>query len=140
MIRSKTTFHYGYFEARIKLPGGLGVAPAFWLNSARRLRDGKIAWPPEIDIFEFVINGVEDKTNMLHTGVASTGPQGGKVIFSDTDFHNDWNDWKATYSFADDFHIFAGSSRDFHLRDISLVRRSENRECHLSRYSESTIR
>jgi beta-glucanase (GH16 family) len=108
MIRSKTTFHYGYFEARIKLPGGLGVAPAFWLNSARRLRDGKIAWPPEIDIFEFVINGVEDQANMLHTGVASNGPQGGGVIFSDADFHIDWHYWKATYSFASDFHIFAG--------------------------------
>src|SRR5262249_2095976 len=33
MIRSHQTFRYGYFEARIKMPPGRGLFPAFWLNS-----------------------------------------------------------------------------------------------------------
>jgi beta-glucanase (GH16 family) len=49
-ITSNGTFTYGYYEARVKLPAGKGLWPAFWLTSATR-------WPPEWDIFE-VIGGV----------------------------------------------------------------------------------
>src|SRR5258708_7684190 len=52
MIRSKATFKYGYFETRMKIPGGRGVRPAFWVNTARPDSVCKIAWPPEIDIAE----------------------------------------------------------------------------------------
>lgn len=38
---------YGYFEARMKLPYGRGVWPAFWL-----LHHQRDAWRPEIDIME----------------------------------------------------------------------------------------
>ncbi len=37
---------YGYIEARIKVPGGKGMWPAFWNLP------WPIAWPPEIDIVE----------------------------------------------------------------------------------------
>jgi beta-glucanase (GH16 family) len=68
MIRSHRTFYYGYYEARVFLPNAKGVFPAFWLEADYDL-DGKTWHPPEADIFEFVINGVEDKANSLHSNV-----------------------------------------------------------------------
>lgn len=70
MIRSHRTFYYGYYEARVFLPNAKGVWPAFWLEADYDI-DGKTWHPPEIDIFEFVINGVEDKANSLHSNVVA---------------------------------------------------------------------
>ena len=71
MIRSHRTFYYGYYEARVFLPNAKGVWPAFWLEADYDI-DGKTWHPPEIDIFEFVINGFEDKANSLHSN--TVGP------------------------------------------------------------------
>jgi len=49
-ITSNGTFTYGYYEARVKVPVGKGLWPAFWLTSSTR-------WPPEWDIFE-IIDGI----------------------------------------------------------------------------------
>ena len=48
MIASHDKFsrEYGWFEARMKLPKGKGMWPAFWM-----LPQSKI-WPPELDIME----------------------------------------------------------------------------------------
>ena len=48
MISSHDLFsrRYGWFEARVKLPAGKGLWPAFWLLPTNK------RWPPEIDIFE----------------------------------------------------------------------------------------
>jgi len=70
MIRSHRTFYYGYYEARVFLPNAKGVWPAFWLEADYDI-DGKTWHPPEIDIFEFVMNGVEDKANSLHSNVVA---------------------------------------------------------------------
>ena len=50
----KYNFDYGYFEARLKMPKGKGMWPAWWM-----LKDG---WPPEIDMLEILCS----KPNMLH--------------------------------------------------------------------------
>ncbi|WP_166892527.1 hypothetical protein [Massilia sp. CCM 8734] len=39
--------------------------PAFWLNSGIRPSGGKQYWALEIDIFELVVNGVEDNPGGL---------------------------------------------------------------------------
>jgi beta-glucanase (GH16 family) len=108
MIRSKTTFKFGYFESRIKVPRGLGVWPAFWLSSGRRSSDGRLAWPPEIDFAELVNNGVEDTTHMLHMGAISHDAQALKVLYTDPNFNTQWVFWQAPYDFADGFHVFGG--------------------------------
>ena len=63
---------YGRFEARIKLPAGQGIWPAFWMLGENIVTDG---WPKcgEIDIMENV--GKEPATNhgSLH-GPSSTKP------------------------------------------------------------------
>lgn len=48
--RNKFAQRYGRFEARIKVPGGLGLWPAFWLMPERQEK----SWPleGEIDILE----------------------------------------------------------------------------------------
>ncbi len=47
---TKFTAKYGYYEARMKVPQGKGLWPAFWLLSADQ------EWPPEIDIMEILGN------------------------------------------------------------------------------------
>lgn len=73
MIRTYQTFYYGYFEARVFLPKGKGIWPAFWLLGDYD-RDGRTWHPPEIDIFEYVINDHDDKDTMLHSGAQDKAP------------------------------------------------------------------
>jgi beta-glucanase (GH16 family) len=73
MIRTHRTFYYGYFEAKVYLPTGKGIWPAFWLVGDYD-RDGRTWHPPEIDIFEYAVNEIEDKYNMLHSGPKGIEP------------------------------------------------------------------
>lgn len=116
MIRSKMTFKYGYFEARLKMPKGLGVWPCFWLNSDADA-NGTIKWPPEIDICEFVNNGKDDRVNMMHvaTIAKNSKTQNGKEIWDNTLLHahpklkttGTGGHYHAPFSFPDDFHVFS---------------------------------
>jgi beta-glucanase (GH16 family) len=110
MIRSDWTTKYGYFEARVKMPKGLGVFPAFWLNSDVS-EFGELGWPPEIDIFEFVNNGAEEKPNMLHSGVVTTDGKPSKLLsFVDPTKNNgfgwyeNYRFYRAPFDFTDDWH------------------------------------
>jgi beta-glucanase (GH16 family) len=111
MIRSKMTFKYGYYEARLKMPPGVGVWPGFWLNPDST-PEGKVGWPPEIDILEFVNNGKDDKPNMFHMGAVAQkkkdgGPaeQSGELISSDPAVKHG-GEYYGTVNFPDDFHVF----------------------------------
>src|SRR6478752_504068 len=91
MVRSRQTFYYGYFEARVMLPQARGVWPAFWLNSDYDA-DGRLEWPPEIDVFEYVLNGGTELPNMIHSGVVvgSKGNRGGEWLYQDPLFNKQW--------------------------------------------------
>lgn len=71
----KREFTYGRFEARIKLPVGQGIWPAFWLLGAN-IR--QVSWPRsgEIDIMEF--RGQEPSIN--HGSLHGPGYSGGNAI------------------------------------------------------------
>ncbi|MBI3828684.1 MAG: glycoside hydrolase family 16 protein [Planctomycetes bacterium] len=109
MIRSTHTQKYGYFEARVKFCDAIGIWPAFWLNSDYG-PDKKLSWPPEIDIFEYVINGKEDTEDMIHCGVVSKPStaadkkgeqaQGRKITYSDPAYNKKWTFYKAPESLA----------------------------------------
>ena len=113
MIRSKMTFKYGYFESRVKMPRGKGVWPAFWMNSDKRESDGKISWPPEIDIFEYVFNEKDDKANMFHVGVVArkSGDKPGSDIWGGQRLAshpklNKAGHFFADYNIADEYHTW----------------------------------
>jgi len=96
-ITTKKTFKaaYGKFEARIKIPQGQGMWPAFWM-----LGDdiNTVHWPKcgEIDIMENI--GKEPST--IHGTLHGPGYSGGGGPTSSFMLAN-------TRLFADDFHTFA---------------------------------
>ncbi|MGY0575836.1 glycoside hydrolase family 16 protein [Bradyrhizobium sp. RDM12] len=106
MIRSKQTFYYGYFETRVLFPKGRGIWPAFWLNPDYD-EEGRLAWPPEIDIFEYVVNGKEDLETMLHSA-ASTTPNAPPITYSyrDPNYDTRWMSYVNSTPLNDDWHVF----------------------------------
>lgn len=91
----KFTQEYGRYEARIKIPTGKGVWPAFWMLGDNF---GDVGWPAsgEIDIMENV--GHEPAT--VHGSLHGPGYSGGEGI---TGSYNHPEGW----AFTDDFHTFA---------------------------------
>ena len=96
ITQNKKSFKYGKIEARIKLPFGQGLWPAFWMLGQNY---SSIGWPAcgEIDIMEMVGGGGKDKT--AH----------GTVHW---DNNGQYASYGGSYSlnsgiFADDFHIFS---------------------------------
>ncbi len=95
LTSGKFTQQYGHIEARIKLPRGQGLWPAFWMLGSNI---GSVGWPTsgEIDIMENV--GREPSVN--HGSLHGPGYSGGNPL-------------TGTYTlpggaaFADDFHTFA---------------------------------
>lgn len=100
-ISSHTLLRYGYFEARMKFPSGLGVWPAFWLLPNTNYQG-------EIDIVEFVNNNGTEHQNMIHNNNLCNWP-GNLVYFADVNYNTQYGVWIApsplspTY-FVDDWH------------------------------------
>jgi O-antigen/teichoic acid export membrane protein/beta-glucanase (GH16 family) len=104
MIRSDFTLRYGFFEARVKMPSGVGTWAAFWINSDVSER-GRLGHPPEIDFFEFVNNGKDDKVNKIHCAATRT-PDGFEPQFTykHERFIQAHQDYRAPFDFDDAFH------------------------------------
>ena len=76
-IKTQRRFHfkYGYIEAKVLLPKGTGMWPAFWLLGCDP-EDGSISWPHtgEFDIMEYSPGTQGDKVfATLHTGSNNGG-------------------------------------------------------------------
>lgn len=85
---------YGRFEARMKIPRGQGMWPAFWMLGNN---NDTVGWPDcgEIDIME----NIGKEPNKVHGSMHGPGYSGGHGL-------------SGTYTlpsgkFSDDFHIFA---------------------------------
>lgn len=109
MIRSKQSWKpsasESYFIAtRVRLPNVVGSFAAVWLASGFA-PDGKVAWPPELDILEAALNGKDDRDNMVRIGAHVDGPQtqSGEEEFSRVGSHFDtqWNNYSADSSLRD---------------------------------------
>jgi beta-glucanase (GH16 family) len=92
--RGKIETRYGRVEAKVKLPAGDGLWPAFWMLGASF---PETAWPRcgEIDIMEFVGSRDTVVLGSLH------GPQysGAESFSRETELPDE-------ESFADEFHVF----------------------------------
>ncbi|WP_183086330.1 discoidin domain-containing protein [Mycetocola tolaasinivorans] len=102
----KVHAQYGRFEARVKVPEGKGLWPAFWMMGSSFL-DGR-PWPNngEIDIMEVLGHAPEETHGTVHgPGYSGMGGQGGAYTLPDKtnlskDFHvwaAEWNSEKITF-------------------------------------------
>jgi beta-glucanase (GH16 family) len=101
VLDTKTTWtqQYGYFEARMKIPEGAGLWPAFWLYSSQR------GGQAEIDAMEVCANPIGanggDDVSLLHNTVHWTreGSNGTRFRTADLslDFHVYAVDWRADH-------------------------------------------
>ncbi len=94
--QNKFDFKYGRIEARIKLPYGQGIWPAFWMLGANF---NSVGWPScgEIDIMELV--GGDDRDNVSHS----------TLHWDNAGQHASYGESFTLTNgiFADDFHIFS---------------------------------
>ncbi len=91
--QNKRDFTYGIFEARLRVPEGVGYLPAFWLMATDENVYGQ--WPRcgEIDIMEVHGSATDTTYATLHYGNPHGQSQGSKALTSG--------------SFSEDFHTYA---------------------------------
>lgn len=96
--QGKLSVQYGYIEARIKLPDGVGQNPAFWMLGDSITRVG---WPTsgEIDIMEQPLIGDYQNAGSLHYSNTSGGCCDNHITF--TRYFNH------TQKLASAYHTFA---------------------------------
>lgn len=98
-MNTNKSWTYGYFEARLRVPGGKGVWPAFWM-----LPKDFNTWPDdgEIDIMEYVGYDPNVVHSTVHTKAYNhmNGTQKGsskRIENAETEFHVYAVEWTADY-------------------------------------------
>lgn len=99
ITKDKFEFKYGKIEARMKLPEGQGIWPAFWMLGANFSEAG---WPDcgELDIMEYLGHDTDKAYGTVHgrgysgaDGVGNSLNLGGGQTFNE-DFHTFTVEWK----------------------------------------------
>ncbi len=97
--KGKQDFKFGYLEARIKLPTGGGLWPAFWMLSTNEEYGG---WPRsgEIDIMEWVGNAPKEVFGTIHFGndFPNNSFTGVTLARTLTDFSADFHTFAVTWT------------------------------------------
>jgi beta-glucanase (GH16 family) len=95
LTRGKWSWTYGRIEARLKIPRGQGIWPAFWMLGTNI---DPVGWPTcgEIDIME----NIGREPTIVHGTLHGPGYSGGNGIGGSYSLTNH-------AAFADDFHIYA---------------------------------
>lgn len=91
--QGKHDFTYGLFEARVKVPTGMGYLPAFWLMASDENLYGQ--WPRcgEIDIMEVMGQDTTTAHGTVHYGNPHGSSQGTYVL--------------SEGNFSDEYHVFS---------------------------------
>jgi len=95
LTKGKWSWTYGRIEARIKVPRGQGLWPAFWMLGAKV---DSVGWPTggEVDIMENIGREPGTVHGTVHgPGYSGSGGIGGPFVL------------QGGAAFADDFHVFA---------------------------------
>jgi len=99
-INTNKSWTYGYFEARLRVPGGKGTWPAFWMLPEKE----PLQWPldGEIDIMEYVgydpgwiHSSVHTKAYNHTIGTQKTAKR--EIKTAETQFHIYAVEWTASY-------------------------------------------
>ena len=99
--QNKHDFVYGYYEARARVPEGMGYLPAFWLMATDEGEYGE--WPKcgEVDIMEVMGQNIQKSYHTIHYGYDSgSGHREGQStkLLEDGDFSNEFHtfglDWE----------------------------------------------
>lgn len=92
--QNKHDFKYGKFEAKVKVPSGMGFLPAFWMMPTDEQNYGQ--WPKcgEIDIMEVMGQSTDTLHGTIHYGDPHGQKQGTYVIDA------------SKSDFAEDFHVY----------------------------------
>ena len=95
LTQGKWSWRYGRMEARIKIPRGQGIWPAFWMMGTNIT---SVSWPTcgEIDIME----NIGKEPALVHGTLHGPGYSGGNGIGTSCAL-------PGNPTFADDFHLYA---------------------------------
>jgi len=95
LTRNKFTQTYGRFEARLRIPYGQGIWPAFWMLGDNI---GSAGWPTcgEIDIME----NIGKEPSIVHATLHGPGYSGGNGITASYSL-------PSPQKFSDDYHTYA---------------------------------
>lgn len=88
--QGKRDFKYGLFEAKVKVPTGMGYLPAFWMMPTDENLYGQ--WPRcgEIDIMEVMGQDTKKAMGTIHYGNPH-GQKQGEYVLKNGDFSSQWH-------------------------------------------------